>query len=108
MQNVYTNFGGRTFWIHNTGPIGCLPYVLANFPVSEDQTDSAGCSKPHNAVSQYFNLKLKEAIYQLREDLPLAAITLVDIYSAKYSLYKEPTKYGTYIFNFLCFSFLFI
>lgn len=95
LQNIY-NFGARTFWIHNTGPIGCLPYILTHFPVRKDQTDSAGCAKPYNEVSQYFNIKLKEAIAQLRKDLPLAAITHVDIYSAKYSLYKEPKKYGIY------------
>ncbi|MEI4872605.1 SGNH/GDSL hydrolase family protein, partial [Klebsiella pneumoniae] len=74
IKNIY-NFGARTFWIHNTGPIGCLPYILTHFPVRKDQTDSAGCAKPYNEVSQYFNIKLKEAIAQLRKDLPLAAIT---------------------------------
>ncbi|KAJ7965568.1 GDSL esterase/lipase [Quillaja saponaria] len=47
----------------------------------------------YNEVAQYFNLKLKEAIVQLRKDLPLAAITYVDVYSAKYSLASNPNKY---------------
>lgn len=105
LQKLYTNFGARTFWVHNTGPIGCLPYVLTYHPVSKHQRDSAGCSKPHNAVSKYFNLNLKQAIKQLRKDLPLAAITLVDIYSAKYSLYKEPIKYGIH-FTSLSFPYI--
>ncbi len=84
--------GARSFWIHNTGPIGCLPYILANFLSA--QRDSHGCPKPYNDVAKYFNYKLKEAIVQLRIDLPLAAITYVDLYSAKYSLFSEPKKHG--------------
>jgi phospholipase/lecithinase/hemolysin len=65
---------------------------LANFPSAIK--DSYGCAKQYNEVSQYFNLKLKEALTQLRNDLPLAAITYVDIYSPKYDLFQNPTKYG--------------
>ena len=86
--------GARTFWIHNTGPIGCLPYILTNFPVSDKDTDSAGCSIPHNEISKHYNYKLKEAVYELRRELPSSAITLVDIYSVKYSIYKEAKSLG--------------
>jgi len=65
---------------------------LANFPSAIK--DSYGCAKQYNEVSQYFNLKLKEALAQLRSDLPLAAITYVDIYSPKYSLFQNPKKHG--------------
>ena len=99
MQNIYNTSGGTSFWIHNTGPIGCLPYILANFPSAE--RDEAGCSKPHNDVAQYFNYQLKQAVVQLRKELPLAAITYVDVYSAKYSLYKEPQKYGKFFALFM-------
>ncbi|CAL8103639.1 unnamed protein product, partial [Prunus armeniaca] len=89
--NIY-DLGARSFWIHNTGPIGCLPLILATFPA---QKDEATCAKSYNeVVAQHFNHKLKEATVQLRKNLPLAAITYVDIYSVKYSLYKEPQKYG--------------
>ncbi|XP_061341930.1 GDSL esterase/lipase ENOD8-like [Gastrolobium bilobum] len=91
VKNIY-NLGARSFWIHNTGPLGCLPVILANFLSAE--RDSYGCAKPYNEVAQYFNKKLKEALVQLREDLPLAAITYVDIYSPKYSLFQNPKKYG--------------
>ncbi|PQM37513.1 esterase-like [Prunus yedoensis var. nudiflora] len=90
IKKIY-DLGARSFWIHNTGPIGCLSYILANFPA---QKDEAGCAKPYNEVAQHFNHKLKEATVQLRKDLPLAAITYVDVYSVKYSLFKEPQKYG--------------
>ncbi|EEF48396.1 Esterase precursor, putative [Ricinus communis] len=91
VKNIY-KLGARSFWIHNTGPIGCLAYILENFPLAEK--DSAGCAKAYNEVAQYFNFKLKETIAQLRKDLPSAAITHVDIYSVKYSLFNEPKKYG--------------
>ncbi|KAJ9673626.1 hypothetical protein PVL29_023276 [Vitis rotundifolia] len=91
VRRIYKS-GARSFWIHNTGPIGCLPYILANFQAA--QRDGAGCSKPHNEVAQYFNYKLKEAVAQLRKDFPLAAITYVDVYSVKYSLFSQPKKYG--------------
>ncbi|XWS21622.1 hypothetical protein CRYUN_Cryun30bG0070300 [Craigia yunnanensis] len=91
IKNIYS-LGARSFWVHNTGPIGCLPYVLTAFSLAEK--DSAGCSKPHNEVAQYFNLKLKEAVAQLRNELPSAAFTYVDIYSVKYSLFAEPQKHG--------------
>lgn len=91
VKNIYGT-GARSFWIHNTGPIGCLPYILGVLPIIE--YDSAGCAKPYNEVAQYFNRKLKEAVVKLRKELPLAAFTLVDIYSIKFQLISNPAKYG--------------
>nr|XP_012570621.1 uncharacterized protein LOC101514585 [Cicer arietinum] len=91
VKDIY-NLGARSFWIHNTGPIGCLPYILGNFESAE--RDEFGCAKQYNEVAQYFNLKLKEAVDQIREEFPQVAITYVDIYSAKYSLFTNPIKYG--------------
>ncbi|CAJ2674481.1 unnamed protein product [Trifolium pratense] len=91
VKDIY-NLGARSFWIHNTGPIGCLPYILMGFPLAEK--DENGCAKQYNEVAQYFNQKLKEEVVQLLDDLPLAAITYVDIYSVKYSLFSNPEKYG--------------
>ncbi|KAK9277187.1 hypothetical protein L1049_006726 [Liquidambar formosana] len=58
--------GGRSFWIHNTGPVGCLPYVLDRFPITAAQVDRFGCATPYNEVAQYFNRRLKEAVVRLR------------------------------------------
>ncbi|XVE60327.1 hypothetical protein DITRI_Ditri05aG0120100 [Diplodiscus trichospermus] len=91
IKKIYS-LGARSFWVHNTGPIGCLPYILTAF--SSAEKDSVGCLKPHNEVAQYFNLKLKEAVAQLRNEFPSAAFTYVDIYSVKYSLFAEPQKHG--------------
>ncbi|KAJ9166652.1 hypothetical protein P3X46_021766 [Hevea brasiliensis] len=90
IENIY-DLGARTFWIHNTGPIGCLPYILANFPAEKDD---AGCAKPYNEVAQFFNAKLNESIIQLRKNFPSAAFIYVDVYSVKYSLFSSPKKHG--------------
>ncbi|PRQ26545.1 putative alpha-L-fucosidase [Rosa chinensis] len=91
IKKIY-DLGARSLWIHNTGPIGCLPYIQANFPSA--QKDEIGCAKAYNEVAEHFNHELKQAIVQLRKDLPKAAFTYVDVYSVKYSLFKEPEKYG--------------
>ncbi|XP_065876566.1 alpha-L-fucosidase 3-like [Euphorbia lathyris] len=86
--------GGRNFWIHNTGPFGCLPYVLDRIPLSAAEIDKAGCGIPFNRVAQYYNHGLKKTIAQLRKELPKSSITYVDIYSLKYNLIAQPTKHG--------------
>ncbi|KAM7250831.1 hypothetical protein ACFE04_022714 [Oxalis oulophora] len=93
IKKVYAE-GGRYFWIHNTGPVGCLPYVLDRFPCTQDQIDIYGCATPYNDVAQYFNLRLKEAVVQLRNDLKLAALTYVDVYSVKYELITQAERFG--------------
>lgn len=86
--------GGRSFWIHNTGPLGCLPYTLDRYPVSAAQIDEFGCAKPFNEMAQYFNSKLKKTVEQLRIELPEAAIVYVDVYTVKYTLITHAQKYG--------------
>ncbi|CAA0814102.1 GDSL esterase/lipase [Striga hermonthica] len=82
IKNIY-NDGGRSFWIHNTGPVGCLPYIMDRLAITAAQVDKAGCASPFNEVAQYFNLRLKETVVQLRKELPSAALTYVDVYSVK-------------------------
>ncbi|KAK1318671.1 GDSL esterase/lipase [Acorus calamus] len=93
IKSLY-NGGGRFFWVHNTLPFGCLPYMLVVVPPTADQTDSVGCSIPLNKIAGYFNSELKRTVVQLREELPLAVLIYVDIYSAKYKLISQAAKYG--------------
>ncbi|KAL2484497.1 GDSL esterase/lipase [Abeliophyllum distichum] len=86
--------GGRSFWIHDTGPVGCLPYVMDRFLVTAAQIDKYGCASPFNDVARYFNLRLKETVVQLRKELPLSAITHVDVYAVKYYLISHANKLG--------------
>ncbi|XP_059316328.1 GDSL esterase/lipase At3g26430-like isoform X1 [Lycium ferocissimum] len=93
VKKIYAK-GGRSFWIHNTGPVGCLPYVMDRFFITAAQIDKYGCANPFNEVAKYFNLQLKETVAQLRKELPLAAITYVDVYFVKYSLIGHAKKLG--------------
>ncbi|KAJ4966999.1 hypothetical protein NE237_018848 [Protea cynaroides] len=93
VKSVYDE-GGRSFWIHNTAPFGCLPYVLANLPVNASEYDDAGCIIPYNKVAEYFNQKLKEIVVELSKELSSAAITYVDMYAVKYRLISQAEKYG--------------
>ncbi|XP_057811060.1 GDSL esterase/lipase At3g26430-like isoform X2 [Salvia miltiorrhiza] len=93
IKEVYS-LGGRSFWIHNTAPLGCLTYVLDALAATTPEVDRYGCLIPYNEASQHFNAKLHEAVVQLREELPLAAITYVDIYSAKYALISQAKELG--------------
>ncbi|PWA62287.1 alpha-fucosidase 1 [Artemisia annua] len=93
IKSVYDQ-GGRSFWIHNTGPFGCLPYVMDRQLASAGQLDKYGCVGSFNELAQFFNHRLKETVDQLRKELPKAAITYVDIYSVKYTLITQATRYG--------------
>uniref|UniRef100_A0A803M722 Uncharacterized protein n=2 Tax=Chenopodium quinoa TaxID=63459 RepID=A0A803M722_CHEQI len=88
------SLGGRTFWMHNTGPIGCLPYILVKYPPQPGNVDEAGCVKSYNEVAKEFNKQLKNRISELRTQLHDSLFVYDDIYSAKYSLISESKKYG--------------
>lgn len=80
---------------------------MDRLPITAGQVDKAGCAGPFNEVAQYFNKKLKEAVGQLRMDLPLAALTYVDVYSLKYTLINQARQYGILLLflrvrKFLC------
>ncbi|KAJ0972910.1 hypothetical protein J5N97_020869 [Dioscorea zingiberensis] len=91
IKSLYMQEGGRYFWIHNTGPLGCLPYVLWQDP---KELDSLGCAIVFNELAKKFNRMLNETVAQLRKDFPVAAFTYVDIYSAKYLLISQANKFG--------------
>ncbi|XP_071690969.1 GDSL esterase/lipase At3g26430-like [Rutidosis leptorrhynchoides] len=93
IKGIYDK-GGRSYWIHNTGPFGCLPYVMDRQPITAGQVDKYGCVGPFNELAQYFNSRLKETVNQLREELPEAAFTYVDVYSVKYELITQATRHG--------------
>ncbi|XP_022865027.1 GDSL esterase/lipase At5g14450-like [Olea europaea var. sylvestris] len=87
--------GARTFWIHNTGPIGCLPG--ATFYIQNPKPgflDKYGCIKAQNNMAIEFNRQLKTQVTKLRRELPRAALIYVDIYSAKYHLIRKAEYYG--------------
>ncbi|KAL8038751.1 hypothetical protein ABFX02_11G128100 [Erythranthe guttata] len=87
--------GARNFWIHNTGPLGCLP--AATLYITNPKPgffDNYGCIKSHNSMVIEFNKQLKSRIDKLRKQLRRASIIYVDVYSAKYHLISNTKYYG--------------
>jgi len=95
-QQLYKE-GARYFWVHNTGPIGCLPYSIL-YNKSPDNRDSNGCVESQNEVSREFNRQLKSRLLKLGKKLPLARIIHIDMYSAKYLLITEAKTQGRFFF----------
>ena len=48
--------------------------------------DQCGCLKARNDIAVEFNKQLKQAVMELRTQLPQAALTYVDLYGARYGL----------------------
>ncbi|KAF7817995.1 GDSL esterase/lipase [Senna tora] len=89
---ILYNEGGRKFWVHNTGPSGCLPKIIS-LPQKKD-VDSLGCLSSHNKAARLFNEALLHMSQKLRTELKDATLVYVDIYSIKYDLIANATKYG--------------
>ncbi|KAK2413686.1 GDSL esterase/lipase [Trifolium repens] len=93
-------FGARTFWIHNTGPIGCLPVAMPIHNAQNNQTqvagylDQNGCVNFQNDLAKEFNKKLKDKVVKLREQFLDASLIYVDMFSAKYELISNTNKSG--------------
>ncbi|KAF8392736.1 hypothetical protein HHK36_023085 [Tetracentron sinense] len=86
--------GGKNFWIHNTGPLGCLPQKLWLVSKSNNDFDPSGCLWSYNAASKALNAGLRVLCQELRSELKNATIVYVDIYAIKYDLIANSTKYG--------------
>ncbi|KAK6288507.1 hypothetical protein POUND7_000048 [Theobroma cacao] len=86
------NQGGRKFWIHNTGPLGCLPQKL--WLVQKKDLDPHGCLSSYNSAALLFNEALRHLCQELRSELADSTIVYVDIYAIKYDLIANSSKYG--------------
>ncbi|XP_051201431.1 GDSL esterase/lipase At1g54790 [Lolium perenne] len=86
--------GARKFWIHNTGPLGCLPQNIDLWGKDPTQLDEHHCVAKHNRAAKIFNLQLHALCTKLRGQFPGSDITYVDIYSVKYSLVANYSRYG--------------
>ncbi|CAN1765663.1 GDSL esterase/lipase At1g54790 [Linum perenne] len=103
IQKLY-NLGARNFWIHNTGPLGCLARVISaattaaggggNKPKSSDDLDQFGCLASRNRASTAFNSHLNHLCTNLKSQFPDINLTYVDIYSVKLDLIANYSIYG--------------
>nr|GMC49212.1 GDSL esterase/lipase LIP-4-like [Ipomoea batatas] len=95
IEKIY-ELGGRNFWVHNTGPLGCLPNMLANgsrinVPADYDQM---GCLIHLNEVANEFNTRLGKLCELMRSELNESVIVYVDMYTIKYNVISNYALYG--------------
>ncbi|KAK4803208.1 hypothetical protein SAY86_001411 [Trapa natans] len=93
LKSLYDQ-GARNVWIHNTGPVGCLPQNLARFGTDPSKLDEMGCLSNHNQAAKLYNLQLHALAIKLRGQYPDANITYVDIFSIKSNLIANYSRYG--------------
>ncbi|XP_015570497.1 GDSL esterase/lipase At1g54790 isoform X1 [Ricinus communis] len=86
--------GARNFWIHNTGPLGCLTQNVAKFGTDPSKLDELGCVSGHNQAAKLFNLQLHALCKKLQGQYADSNITYVDIYTIKSNLIANYSRYG--------------
>ncbi|KAK3420726.1 hypothetical protein EUGRSUZ_J02640 [Eucalyptus grandis] len=58
--------GGKNFWVHNTGPLGCLPNILVTTAHDASDIDELGCLRSRNDAAREFNRLLQSLCEELR------------------------------------------
>ncbi|KAI9185638.1 hypothetical protein LWI28_009047 [Acer negundo] len=86
--------GARNFWVHNTGPLGCITQNVANFGSDPSKRDEQGCVSGHNQAAKLFNLQLHALCKKLQGNFADSNITYVDIYTIKSNLIANYSRYG--------------
>ncbi|CAN1124330.1 GDSL esterase/lipase At1g54790 [Linum perenne] len=86
--------GARNFWIHNTGPLGCLAQNVAKFGTDPSKLDEQGCVSGHNQAAKLLNLQLHALTKKLQGQFTDSSITYVDIYTIKSNLISNYSRYG--------------
>ncbi|KAM7470093.1 hypothetical protein LguiA_008276 [Lonicera macranthoides] len=86
--------GGRKFWVHNTGPLGCLPQTLTFVHKNLKAVDRYGCISTYNDAARLFNEGLLHLCQDLRNEMKDATFVYVDIFAIKYDLIANSSNYG--------------
>lgn len=97
---MYDN-GARKFWVHNTGPLGCLPQKLALPRKDNTDLDEYGCLSTYNNGAGEFNRQLGTLVDDLSSKLNDATIVYTDIFSIKYDIVANYTQYGKFLIMLL-------
>ncbi|KAK1664631.1 hypothetical protein QYE76_052790 [Lolium multiflorum] len=93
IMTLYYN-GAKNFWVHGTGPLGCLPQKLAEARDDDNDLDDSGCLRTLNNGSYEFNSQLCSVCDRLTTQLKGATIVYTDILSIKYDLVANHSGYG--------------
>lgn len=92
-QRLYDE-GARYFWIHNTGPLGCLTQNVAKFGTDPSKLDELGCVSAHNIAAKTFNLQLHALCSKFQAQYSDSNVTYVDIFTIKSNLIANYSRYG--------------
>ncbi|WCJ21487.1 GDSL-like Lipase/Acylhydrolase superfamily protein [Euphorbia peplus] len=93
LERLYS-VGARNFWIHSTGPLGCLPRIISTFGKNESSLDQLGCVNSHNRAAKEFNAQLLDLCAKFRVHFADANVTYVDIFSIKTNLISNFSHFG--------------
>ncbi|KAB5569584.1 hypothetical protein DKX38_003377 [Salix brachista] len=93
IKRLYTE-GARNFWVHNTGPLGCLPRIIATFGTNPSKLDQLACVDSHNRAANVFNSQLHDLCTKFQGQFPDANLSYVDIFSIKLKLISNFSQYG--------------
>ncbi|CAO2173792.1 unnamed protein product [Urochloa humidicola] len=93
IMTLYYN-GAKNFWVHGTGPLGCLPQKLAAPRADDSDLDYSGCLKTLNNGAYEFNNQLCAACDELRSQLRGATVVYTDVLLIKYDLVANHSAYG--------------
>jgi hypothetical protein len=86
-------------------PIGCNAAFLAIVDSKKKEDyDEFGCLIAYNALAEYFNEQLKNAIVTLRKNNLQTKIIYFDYYNDAKRLYQAPQQYGVWCFHFLFYT----
>uniref|UniRef100_A0A7N0RE30 Uncharacterized protein n=1 Tax=Kalanchoe fedtschenkoi TaxID=63787 RepID=A0A7N0RE30_KALFE len=93
IESLY-NQGARNFWIHNTGPLGCLPQNIQKFGMSSSSLDPMGCLRAQNKAAKKYNNQLHALSTEFQNLHPDANLTYIDVFSIKSDLIANHSRYG--------------
>ncbi|XP_027160686.1 GDSL esterase/lipase At4g01130-like [Coffea eugenioides] len=93
IKDLYS-LGGRTFLVLNLAPVGCYPALLVELPHNSTDVDEFGCLISYNNAVVDYNNMLKEALTNIRKDLPKASVVYVDTHAVLLELFQHPKSHG--------------
>ncbi|CAH2042389.1 unnamed protein product [Thlaspi arvense] len=86
--------GARNFWIHNTGPLGCLAQNVAKFGTDPSKRDELRWVSTHQQAARLLNLHLHALCKKLQGNYTDPNVPYVDIFAIKSNLIANYSRYG--------------
>ncbi|XP_020592468.1 GDSL esterase/lipase At2g23540 [Phalaenopsis equestris] len=88
LTRLYT-LDARKFVIANVGPIGCIPYQRSINRLTESE-----CVSLPNELARQYNVRLRDLLSELNENLPGAKFCLANVYDLVFEIITNYQRYG--------------